>query len=101
MNSHFASAHTPFYINTKEGRYLVLKAVKVCDVRTVECEGSKASCVLKVDKPSSPSCERRPSSPSKCERMNNPGKQVPFMRTDMLQNMFAANRDNVASRLLS
>ncbi|UXK56541.1 DNA-binding phosphoprotein (1), partial [Monkeypox virus] len=54
MNSHFVSAHTPFYINTKEGRYLVLKAVKVCDVRTVECEGSKASCVLKVDKPSSP-----------------------------------------------
>ncbi|WXH61245.1 DNA-binding phosphoprotein (1), partial [Monkeypox virus] len=64
MNSHFVSAHTPFYINTKEGRYLVLKAVKVCDVRTVECEGSKASCVLKVDKPSSPTCERRPSSPS-------------------------------------
>ncbi|WIV42219.1 DNA-binding phosphoprotein (1), partial [Monkeypox virus] len=61
MNSHFVSAHTPFYINTKEGRYLVLKAVKVCDVRTVECEGSKASCVLKVDKPSSPTCERRPS----------------------------------------
>ncbi|AUL80160.1 putative DNA-binding phosphoprotein [Vaccinia virus] len=101
MNSHFASAHTPFYIHTSEGIYLVLKAVKVCDFRTDESEESNASCVLKVDKPSSAACERRPLSPSRCERMNNPGTQVPFMRTDMLQSMFAANRDNVASRLLN
>ncbi|AST09247.1 VP11 [Murmansk poxvirus] len=100
MNSHYMHAHTPFYINTTEGRYLVLKAVKVCDVRTVECEGSKASCVLKVEKPASPACERRIVSPTvKCDRQ--PTKQVPFMRTDMLQNMFNTNRDTVASRLLA
>ncbi|AEN03623.1 VP11 [Yokapox virus] len=96
MNSYFNT--TPFYINTLEGKYLVLKAVKVCDIRTVECESSKASCVLKVEKPTSPSCERRSSSPVKCDRQ---AKQVPFMRTDMLQNMFNTNRDTVASRLLS
>ncbi|ADT91066.1 nucleic acid binding phosphoprotein [Cotia virus SPAn232] len=98
MTQNFAHAHTPFYIDTKEGKYLVLKAIKVCDIRKVECNSGSASCVLKVDKPT-PSCER---SMSPCERARSPTRRndvVPFMRTNMLEDIQNSNR-NMVSRIL-
>ncbi|QAV38395.1 m26L [Myxoma virus] len=92
--------HTPFYIDTKEGKYLVLKAVKVCDIRTIECSGEKASCVLKVEK-TSPTCDRKPMTPcERAARSSSPqNRGVPFMRTNMLEDLQASNR-NVVSRIL-
>ncbi|AAC55158.1 MC030R [Molluscum contagiosum virus subtype 1] len=86
----------PFIVDTVQGRFLVLKYVKLCGVKTVECKGATASCVLKVEKPESP-CERRspspPPSPGKCE------PQVPFMRTNLLASMFSENKNNAAKML--
>ncbi len=99
MNTrHYAG---PFFINAKDGRYLVLKALKVCDIPTVECQESKASCVLKLDKPSSP-CAVSPKqiTETTCERIASPTtQQVPFMRTNLLENIFTTNR-NSAARIL-
>ncbi|QQG31519.1 DNA-binding virion core protein [Swinepox virus] len=93
--------NTPFYINTKEGKYLVIKAIKVCDIRTVDCEGTKASCVLKVEKPTSP-CERTMSPCERAARSSSPTRNpntVPFIRTNLLEDMQANNR-SVVSRIL-
>ncbi|QHR82572.1 nucleic acid binding phosphoprotein [Brazilian porcupinepox virus 1] len=96
------NTHTPFYIDTKEGKYLVLKAIKVCDIRSVECNAASASCVLKVDPPPSPSCNRPPS-PCERARSNSPNRRndgVAFMRTNMLEDIKNNNR-NIVSRIFS
>ncbi|AVI09661.1 putative DNA-binding phosphoprotein [Sheeppox virus] len=94
-------ANTPFYITTKEGKYLVLKAIKVCDIRTVECDGDKASCIFKVEK-SNQTCDRQSSPCERAERSSSPNRgnnSVPFMRTNMLEDLQAKNR-TVMSRIL-
>ncbi|ABI99024.1 DNA-binding virion protein [Deerpox virus W-1170-84] len=95
-------AHTPFYIDTKEGRYLVLKALKVCNIRNVECDSAKASCVLKVEKPVVSACERPLSPCERAARASSPSRAnnaIPFMKTNMLEDIQANNR-NVVSRIL-
>ncbi|ATI20973.1 DNA-binding phosphoprotein [Western grey kangaroopox virus] len=77
----------PFVLVTSEGKFLVLKAVRLCNLKTVDCNAGSASCVLKVDKPDPP-CPRRASPPGspKCEQ------QLQFMRTDLLSNLFNTNK---------
>ncbi|QGN68031.1 virion core DNA-binding phosphoprotein [Equine molluscum contagiosum-like virus] len=84
----------PFIVETDSGRYLVLRCVQLCNVKTVKCTSATASCVLKVDKPESPPCARRatpPGSPTRAEQ-----QQVPFMNTNMLASMFASNKQSAA-----
>ncbi|ABQ43505.1 DNA-binding virion core protein [Tanapox virus] len=94
--------HTPFFIDTKEGRYLVLKAIKACDIRKVDCDVSKASCVLKVEKPTS-TCDRPMSPCERAAKSSSPNGRnnsvIPFMRTNMLEDIQTNNR-NVMSRIL-
>lgn len=83
--------HTePFIIDTEIGQMLVLKAVKLCKVRTVACNSGTASCVLKVDKPGSPCARRSPPGSPLTER------QVPFMQTNVLADMLSANKATAA-----
>ncbi|QDJ95064.1 DNA-binding phosphoprotein [Hypsugopox virus] len=110
MNPNPHYANTPFFVDTKEGKFLVLKAIKMCNVPTVPCLESKASCVLQVDKPPSACdvkrkqtpCERAASPPQpgiRCERVKeqtNP--HVPFMKTNLLENI-QTNNQNMMARL--
>ncbi|CCD83205.1 putative DNA-binding protein, major component of a nucleoprotein com [Squirrelpox virus] len=97
MNSGYVDV--PFIVNTVEGRLLVLKAVKICNVRTVEQSAPAASCVLKLDQPDEGTCKALspPGSP-RCERPDNNGP-VPFMRTNLLESVFNTNRNSAAKLL--
>ncbi|ASK51235.1 DNA-binding phosphoprotein [Eptesipox virus] len=102
MNPNPHYANTPFFVDTKDGKYLVLKAIKMCNVPTVPCLESKASCVLQVEKPKSV-CDtsKRISSPPqptgiKCERVRE--QTVPFMKTNLLENI-QTNNQNMMARL--
>nr|WGO62660.1 VP11 [Wadden Sea poxvirus] len=90
----------PFFINTNEGRFLVLKYIKVSDIRTLECDINKtASCLLKDDDKQQTSPCNKQLSPqiSKCSEPKD--NHIPFMKTNILENMFNTNKNN-ASRIL-
>ncbi|QRY18931.1 ORF-61 [Teiidae poxvirus 1] len=89
---------TPFILNTEDGKYLVLKAVKLCNLRTIDCMKQEASCVLKVDKPPSPCPMSSPESTTKCYQ--RPAPQLRFMNTGALSNLFA-NTTERASRVIN
>lgn len=96
----------PFMVKVKGlGNVLVLKYVKMCDVPDLACDAPTASCILKVDPPRSPSCDRRPAPPSPpaCPRtppacpLTPPGASpgaTPFMRTQMLESLFSTAKTN-------
>ncbi|WZD64979.1 DNA-binding phosphoprotein [Pseudocowpox virus] len=89
----------PFIVTVEGvGRVLVLKYVRMCDVTEAKCEGSRASCVLKIDPPRSPSCERRPQLPPTppCPMRSPPGSplRAPLMQTQMLQGLFETAKNN-------
>ncbi|ANS71112.1 DNA-binding phosphoprotein [Pteropox virus] len=117
---------TPFYINTAMGRVLVLKYIKVCEIPEVQCAATKAMCVLKTEEPMSPKCERAPAScPLSPSRQPQPpacplspsrqqpvcplsptrqtvvprNNNVPFMNTNLLENLFSSNK-NAVSKIL-
>ncbi|AAR98374.1 ORF017 DNA-binding phosphoprotein [Bovine papular stomatitis virus] len=88
----------PFIVNVEgQGRVLVLRYVKLCEVPEARCEAPRTSCVLKVDPPKSPVCDRRPVplSPTACVRTppGSPGA-TPFMPTNMLESLFTRAKTN-------
>ncbi len=89
----------PFIVNVEGmGKVLVLRYLRMCEVPEAKCEGSRASCVLKMDPPRSPGCERRPPLPPSppCPMRTPPGSplQAPLMRTQMLQGLFDTAKNN-------
>ncbi|ARF02714.1 SWPV1-119 [Shearwaterpox virus] len=93
---------SPFILNTDEGRYLVLKAIKLCNVRTLDCMKQETSCVLKVEKPQSPCPIKSPDSGPQCmiqTQNQNQRQQTPqlrFMNTGTLSNLFSNTTDRAA-----
>ncbi|AAF44447.1 DNA-binding protein [Fowlpox virus] len=93
---------SPFILNTDEGRYLVLKAIKLCNVRTIDCMKQETSCVLKVDKPQSPCPISSSDSAPKCymqqtsPQQQRQAPQLRFINTGALSNLFANTTDKAA-----
>ncbi|ASF89963.1 DNA-binding phosphoprotein-like protein [Seal parapoxvirus] len=108
MSSEGGLYKRPFTINVSGiGRVLVLRYIKLCEVPEAKSEEPKASCVLKVDPPRSPPCDRRPSalSPAACPANTppacpmrtppgSPGAAMPLMRTQMLESLFSTAKNN-------
>ncbi|AYP74199.1 DNA-binding protein [Fowlpox virus] len=97
---------SPFILNTDEGRYLVLKAIKLCNVRTLDCMKQETSCVLKVEKPQSPCPINPPDSGPKCmiqtqqPQQTQQTPQLRFMNTGTLSNLFS-NKTDRAVRIMN
>ncbi|QRI42847.1 DNA-binding virion core protein [Mudlarkpox virus] len=102
---------SPFILNTDEGKYLVLKAIKLCNVRTLDCMKQETSCVLKVEKPQSPCPINPPDSGPKCmiQTTQQPNQQpnqqrqqtqLRFMNTGTLSNLFS-NKTDRAVRIMN
>ncbi|AAR83476.1 DNA-binding protein [Canarypox virus] len=98
---------SPFILNTDDGRYLVLKAIKLCNVKTLDCMRKESSCVLKVEKPKSPCPIVAPDSGPQCiiQTTQQPNQQpnqqrqqtqLRFINTGPLSNIFSNTTDRAA-----